>query len=172
MPAIFLLDGYAYPFRPKIEFDANGLANMLVDMNINTVRIATSEWYYLIPGTPFKTNPQLNGRDILAETIKACKPKGIKVVAYVRAGGPLDANVVRPEWAHRKNPQGDIYYQSQPYTKITALCWNSSYRQAFLEMIEHLVTHYDIDGFTLIAGSLFTDFIFRKVFRSIRGSRV
>jgi hypothetical protein len=143
---VFLLDAYAYPLHPNIEFDAEKLADLLVDMNFNTVRVATSGWYYFIPDTPFKTHPQLNGRDILAECIAACKKRGIRVVPYVRAGGPLAADAIKDEWAHRMNPKGEIHHFQQPYTTCRALCWNTSYRQAFAELIEKIVTKYDIDG--------------------------
>lgn len=78
---IFIIDGYAYPLSPKIEFDAVKLAETMVDMHANVVRIATSgNFGWLIPGTEFKVHPDLKNRDILAETIAAGKPRGIKVV--------------------------------------------------------------------------------------------
>jgi len=71
---IFIIDGYSYPLSPKIEFDAVKLAETMVDMRANVVRIATSgNFGWLIPGTEFKVNPDLANRDILAETIAAAK---------------------------------------------------------------------------------------------------
>src|SRR5665648_213846 len=37
---IFIVDGYTYPFYPKIEFDAGRLAETMVDMHANVLRIA------------------------------------------------------------------------------------------------------------------------------------
>ena len=45
---IFILDAYTYPLYPKIEFDAEKLAETMVDMHADTLRVATSGHYYLI----------------------------------------------------------------------------------------------------------------------------
>ena len=92
---IFIIDGYAYPLSPKIEFDAVKLAETMDDMHANVVRIATSgNFGWLIPGTEFKVHPDLANRDILAETIAASKPKGIKVVPYVSTGNTINAALI------------------------------------------------------------------------------
>lgn len=86
---IFIIDGYTYPMTPKLEFDAEKLAQTMVDMHANVVRIATAGYCdWLIPGTEFKTSVNLGNRDILAECIAACRSRGIKVVPYLRTGGP------------------------------------------------------------------------------------
>src|SRR6185295_15698321 len=61
---IFIIDGYAYPLSPKIEFDAVKLAETMEDMHANVVRMATSgNFGWLIPGTEFKVHPDLGNRD-------------------------------------------------------------------------------------------------------------
>src|SRR5437868_14506031 len=56
---IFIIDGYAYPLSPRIEFDAVKLAETMVDMHANVVRIATSgNFGWLIPGTEFKVRSE------------------------------------------------------------------------------------------------------------------
>ena len=101
---IFILDAYAYPLAPKIEFDADKLAATMADMHADTLRVATSGNHWLIPGTQFATAPYLGDRDILAECAAACKPRGIRVVPYVRTGGGVAAEIVDPDWAYRDTP--------------------------------------------------------------------
>lgn len=155
---VFILDAYTYPLYPKIEFDAEKFAQAMADMHVNTVRVATSGNYWLIPGTPFGTAPDLGKRDILAECIAACKPRGIRVVPYVRAGGEAALEIVKPEWAYRTNPRSDLYVWWDLGGKRTAFCWNSAYRQAFFALIERLASHYDIDGMYFDAWKLFYRF--------------
>ena len=57
-------------------------------------------------GTP---HPELGSRDILAETIAAMKPRGIRVVPYISTGHKLAWSMVTrdyPEYAHRARPGG------------------------------------------------------------------
>jgi len=155
---IFILDAYTYPFYPKIEFDAEKLAETMADMHADTLRVATSGHTYLIGGTPFQTAPDLGDRDILAECIAACKPRQIRVVAYIRTGGVLAAETVKPEWAYRVNPQGDIPVRWDLGARHSALCWNTTYRQAFYELIDRVASNYDIDGIYFDAWKIFYGF--------------
>ncbi len=155
---VFIVDGYTYPLFPKIEFDAEKLAQTMVDMHANTLRMATSGNYWFIPGTQFGTAPDLGGRDLLAEAIAACKPRGIRVVAYVRCGGSVAAEIVKPEWAYRATPDGQIPVRWDLGTRRAAFCWNTGYRAAFFDLIEKLVTRYDVDGVYFDAWKLFYRF--------------
>ena len=155
---IFILDAYTYPLAPKIEFDAGQLAATMADMHADTLRVATSGNYWLIPGTPFATAPDLGDRDILAECVAACKPRGIRVVPYVRTGGGVAAEIVNPDWAYRDNPDGPIPVWWDLGSRRSAFCWNTGYRQAFLDLIEKLVTEYDIDGIYFDAWKIFYRF--------------
>jgi len=154
---IFILDAYTYPLAPRIEFDADKLAVTMADMHADTLRVATSGNYWLIPGTQFATAPDLGGRDILAECVAACKPRGIRVVAYVRTGGEVAAEIVNPDWAYRDSPDGSIPVWWDLGARRSAFCWNTGYRQAFYDLIE-LVTRYDVDGVYFDAWKIFYRF--------------
>ena len=144
---IFIVDGFTYPLTPRLEFDAEKLAGTMKDMHANVLRIATSGFCdWLIPGTDFKPADDLAGRDILAECIIACRPRGIKVVPYIRTGGSIKTSSMNPDWAYRSDPSGTIRSTWDLGEKTSALCWNSKYSEAFLENIEILVSKYDIDG--------------------------
>ena len=155
---IFILDAFAYPLAPKIEFDADKLAATMADMHADTLRVATSGNYWLIPGTQFATAPDLGDRDILAESVAACKPRGIRVVPYVRTGGGVAAEIVNPDWAYRDKPDGHIPVWWDLGSRRSAFCWNTGYRQAFYGLIEKLVTDYDIDGIYFDAWKIFYRF--------------
>jgi hypothetical protein len=144
---IFIIDGFTYPLAPVIEFDAEKLAETMVDMHANVLRIATSGYCdWLITGTEFKVAADLGSRDILDECITACKPRGIRVVPYLRTGGRIKTSSIKPEWAQRVNPDGDIASVWDLGAKATALCWNTSYRQAFYDYVKIVAGKYDIDG--------------------------
>lgn len=144
---IFIIDGYTYPLTPKLEFDAVKLADTMVDMHANVLRIATSGYCdCLIQGTDFKLADDLGTRDILAECIAACRPHGIKVIPYLRTGAPLKTSSVKTEWAQKINRKGDILSSWDLGEKVTAVCWNTPYRQAFYRYVKILMSNYDIDG--------------------------
>jgi hypothetical protein len=143
---IFIVDGYTYPLAPDIEFDAKRLAETMVDMHANVLRIASSGNDWFIPGTEFKVVDNLGNRDILAECIAACKPRGIKVVPYLRTGGEISASSMKPEWARVENPRGDIRSFWDLGAKVSTFCWNTTYRQAFYDYVKTVVSKYDIDG--------------------------
>jgi hypothetical protein len=147
---VFLIDAYEPPFATRLEFDARALAETMARMNANTVRIATMGKTALIPGVRFTPHPELGGRDILAETIAASKPRGIRVVPYISTGHKLGWTMVtrdHPEYAQRTRPGGgparSAMYTGEDHGTV---CWNTPYRQAYLDLVEKVVRDYDIDG--------------------------
>ena len=147
---VFLIDAYEPPFAPRLEFDAEALADTMEKMNANTVRIATMGKYALIPGVRFSPHPQLGQRDILAEVVAASKRRGIRVVPYISTGHKLAWTMVtrdHPEYAQRTRPNGpparSHMFVGEDHGTV---CWNTPYRQAFLDLVEHVVRDYDIDG--------------------------
>src|SRR5512133_639675 len=86
---VFLVDAYEPPFTPRLEFDARALADTMVRMNANTVRMVALGPYAFIQGVRFSPHPELGNRDLLAEMIAVAKPRGIKVVPYLSTGNSL-----------------------------------------------------------------------------------
>lgn len=147
---VFLIDAYEPPFAPRLEYDAEALADTMSRMNADTVRISTMGKYALIPGVRFTPHPELGKRDILAETISACKRRGIRVVPYISTGHKLAWTMVtrdHPEYAQRTRPGGSParshMFVGEDHGTV---CWNTPYRQAFLDFIERVVRDYDVDG--------------------------
>ncbi|MCZ2075745.1 MAG: hypothetical protein LC130_12195 [Bryobacterales bacterium] len=147
---VFLIDAYEPPFAVKLEYDAEALAETMAVMHANTVRIATMGKYALIQGVRFSPHPELGRRDILTETIAACKTRGIRVVPYISTGHKLAWTMITrdyPEYAQRTKPGGG---PSRSHMFVgedhATVCWNTPYRQAYLDLVEHVVRDYDIDG--------------------------
>ena len=147
---VFLMDAYQVPFAPVLEFDADKLAETMVEMNANIIRLGTMGKYATIQGIRFSTHPDQGNRDLLQETIDACKPKGIRVIPYISTGHKLAWSMVTvdyPEYAHRSTP-GGLPNRSHMYVGEDhgTVCWMTPYRQAYLDYVEHVVKDYDIDA--------------------------
>ena len=147
---VFLIDAYQPPFAPELEYDAHAIAKTMVDMNANVLRFGTMGKYATIQGVRFSAHPDQGNRDLLRETIKACKPKGIKVVPYISTGHKLAWSMVTkdyPEYAQQSTPDGkplrSHMYVGEDHGTV---CWMTPYRQAYLDYVEHVVRDYDIDG--------------------------
>jgi hypothetical protein len=147
---VLLIDAYQPPFAPKFEYDAEALARTMVEMHANTVRISTMGKYATIQGVRFSRHPDQGDRDVLAETIAACKPRGIRTVAYISTGHKLAWSMLTkdyPEYAQRLRPDGgpdrQHMYVGEDHGTV---CWNTPYRKAYLDLVEHVVRDYDVDG--------------------------
>jgi len=147
---VFLIDAYQPPFAPKLEYDPEALARTMVEMHANTIRVSTMGKYATIQGVRFSTHPDLGTRDLLAETIAACQPRGIRTVAYISTGHKLAWSMVTrdyPQYAQRVRPGGgpsrDHMYVGEDHGTV---CWNTPYRQAYLDLVEHVARDYAVDG--------------------------
>lgn len=147
---VFLLDAYYPPFVPEMEYDADLLARTVVDMHGNVVRLGTMGKFATIQGVRFSTHPDQGDRDLLAETIAACKPKGLRVIPYISTGHKLDWSMIvndYPEYAQKSTPGGGpLKLQMMIGDDYATVCWMTPYRKAFLDLVEHVVRDYDVDG--------------------------
>jgi uncharacterized lipoprotein YddW (UPF0748 family) len=110
----------------------------MVDMHANVLRIATSgHCGWMIPGTQFESSPDLGSRDILAECIAACKPRGIKVIPYINTSHTQKTSQIQPDWAQKLTPDGNYSSTWSMGEKVTPICFNSSYRQSFYNLINN-----------------------------------
>ena len=147
---VFMIDAYQPPFAPKLEFNAEKIAQTMQDMHVNVVRMSTMGKYATVQGIRYATHPDQGNRDLLAEMIAACKPRGIRVIPYISTGHKLAWSTVTqkyPDYAQRTRPGGgpqrDHMYVGED---MGAICWNTSYRQAYLDYVTHIVRDYDVSG--------------------------
>lgn len=147
---IFLIDAYQYPFAPKLEFNAEKIAAAMEEMQVNTVRMSTMGKYATIQGVRFSTHPDQGGRDLLEEMIAACKIRKIRVVPYISTGHKLAWSMVTrdyPEYAQKASPGGGPSHSPMYVGEdMGTVCWNTPYRQAYLDLVRHVARDYDIDG--------------------------
>ena len=147
---VFLIDAYQPPFAPKLEFDAEKLAQTMQDMHVNVVRMSTMGKYATVQGIRFPVHPDQGNRDLLAEMIAACRPRGIKVMPYISTGHKLAWSTVTekyPDYAQRIKPGGGPQRDHMHVGEdMGTVCWNTSYRQAYLDYVTHIVKDYDIIG--------------------------
>ncbi len=147
---VFLLDAYQPPFAPELEYDPQAWVETMTDMNVNVLRFPTMGKYATIQGVRFITHHAQGRRDLLQETIELCKPKGIKVIPYISTGHKLAWSMVTehyPEYGQKTTP-GGLPDRSHMYVGEDhgTVCWMSPYRKAFMDLVEHVVKDYDIDG--------------------------
>jgi hypothetical protein len=147
---MFLVDAYQPPFAPILEYDPQALIQTMTEMHANTLRFPTMGKYATIQGVRFSTCRGLGTRDLLAETIALAKPKGIRVIPYISTGHKLAWSMVTrdyPEYGQRTRP-GGVPDRSHMYVGEDhgTVCWNTPYRQAYLDLVTHVVRDYDIDG--------------------------
>lgn len=147
---VFLLDAYQPPFAPELEYDVESWVETMIDMNVNVLRFPTMGKYATIQGVRFSRHADQGDRDLLLETIEACKPKGIKVIPYISTGHKLAWSMVTedfPEYGQKTSPGGEPgrshMYVGEDHGTV---CWMGPYREAYLEYVEHVVRDYDIDG--------------------------
>lgn len=147
---IFLIDAYQPPFAPELEYNAGAMVETMVDMNVNVIRFPTMGKYATIQGVRFSKHPDQGDKDFLSKTIEACKPKGIKVIAYISTGHKLAWSMVTkdyPEYGQKTTPNG-LPHRSHMFVGEDhgTVCWMTPYREAYMDYVEHVVRDYDIDG--------------------------
>lgn len=147
---VFLIDAYQPPFVPELEYNAELLAETMADMHANILRFGTMGKFATIQGVRFSTHPDQGDRDLLQETIDACKPKNIRVIPYISTGHKLAWSMVTrdyPEYAHQASPGGlPERLQMMIGEDHGTVCWMTPYRQAFFDLVEHVVRDYDVEG--------------------------
>jgi hypothetical protein len=147
---VFLIDAYQPPFVPELEYDAEAIAETMVDMNANVLRFGTMGKFATIQGVRFSTHPDQGDRDLLGETITACKKRGIKVAAYISTGHKVAWSMVTgkfPEYAHISRPGGGPEkLQMMIGEDHGTVCWMTPYRDAWMDLVEHVVRDYDVDA--------------------------
>ncbi len=128
------------------NFDADKFAQQLFDANVEYVNVAARcnmgfSYYNTKVG---KKYPGLGDRDALQEMIDACHKKGMGVTAYINV--ELDHEMAADNHGWLKvDKNGRIYSDDKVDNYFRIMCFNSPYRQHFLEEIRE-ICRYDIEG--------------------------
>ncbi len=148
---VFLMDNYHPPFWPDLDFDARKLVEVVRRYHANAIRLGSAGKWAVFPNEFWPTHPQLNGRDLIQETVDEAHGRGVRVITYVPLGHIIpDDNILanHPEWLYRPAPDGfpgpRIHHGGGSHRPI---CFNTPYRDAITGFVKQLVTDHDIDGF-------------------------
>jgi hypothetical protein len=148
-------EGLTPPIYPQIDdFDADRLVKVVLELGGDTLRFQPVGYWATFPTkSKYPIHPELGSRNLLAETVQACRKAGLHIYCYTKYGNPFMSNAFlhqHPEyldWVQRG-------HDGKPVEDFDNLGWMMSpkadatgdaYRQAIFNVINEYCT-YDIDG--------------------------
>ena len=142
---------YDFHTSPGIDnilanFDAEKFAEQLENAHIEYANVAARcNMGYSYYNTKIgKKYPGLGDRDPLKEMIDACHKRNIGVTAYINVG--LNHELMADNYGWLKiNKYGAVYSTNKQDNFFRLMCYNSGYRQHFLNELRE-ICEYDIDG--------------------------
>ena len=124
------------------SFDAGSLVRELVDCGVDCIELYAKDHHgnlYYPSGLAADY-----GRDVVGETLEACRQEGVRFIAYVSVAFDERSVALHPDWL-----TVDALGRPRVTGPFRWLCLRSGYRDLVLGQIEELVTGYDIDGLWL-----------------------
>ncbi|OGV76065.1 MAG: hypothetical protein A3K19_02345 [Lentisphaerae bacterium RIFOXYB12_FULL_65_16] len=127
---------------PDVQAMADTLADAGVDEIITFAKCHTGFAYY--PSRVGNPHPRMIG-DPFGDVARACKAKGIRVLAYISFGIDGEAGRRHPDWAQVADPATgpriteDHFVSTCPYTPYID--------DFMLPMIQEIIDQYPVDGF-------------------------
>ncbi len=128
------------------NFDAEGFAQQLSTAHIEYINMAARcnmgfSYYNTKVG---KKYPGLDSRDAFGEILSACHKRNIGVTAYFNIGLCHELAADNPGWL-KVRKDGRVYLDNKFDNFFRVMCFNSPYREHFLQEIRE-ICEYDIDG--------------------------
>ncbi len=128
----------------KQKYETKSFIELMERAKINVVRFGVARTYAYYQSKIAPIAPTLGDRDLLAEMIEQCHPRGIKVVAYVHIGYEnwilYDEH---PNWVERDSDMSPMLV-GRP--EEVHMCPNSPYLDWKIKMLEEIVNNYNIDA--------------------------
>jgi len=123
--------------------DVEGMAKTMAECGIEEIITFAKghDGFAYYPGKVGYIHPRMKG-DAFGDVVKACKKKGIRVLAYISFGVDGEAGRLHPDWVtHDVNgPVGDGFFMSVcPFTPYLT--------ESVLPMIAEIAAGYPVDGF-------------------------
>lgn len=131
------------------DFDVDKFAETLAKAHVTYVNVFAqcNQGFCYYPTKIGKVYPGLT-RDLLGETVRACRLRGIGVTAYFNAGICVAQLMEHPEWRkvdqngentrpHTVGDDEDLIYRS---------CFNTGYYEFLKSVIREVVDNYNVDG--------------------------
>ena len=135
--------------EPFSRFDAEKFAARLAEMRVDCITFTARcnmgfSYYNTAVG---KKYPGLGERDLLQETIDACRKRGIGVSAYINVALNHELAADRKDWL-RIFSGGRIHREDKKDNFFREMCYNSGYRDYLIREVKELCS-YDVDGIFL-----------------------
>ncbi|MEN6548122.1 MAG: alpha-amylase family protein [Armatimonadia bacterium] len=129
----------------RSQFDPDYWADCWANMGCKSVTLLTGhhDGYLLYPSKYMKQQPD---RDYFGEQVRACRERGMRVIAYYSL--TLDSLVgsEHPDW-RAKDMAGRVYPPNYEYfSHYHWLCLNSPYRDFVVNQLEEVVDNYEVEG--------------------------
>jgi len=148
-------EGFSPPMHPHLDqFDAERLVKVVVDLGADTLRFQPiGFWAYFPTKSKYPIHPELGNRDLLRETVRACRKAGLHIYCYSKYGNPF----MQPDWVDKHPEYLDWVLRGpdgKPSITFDNLGWMMSpkidatgdaFRQAIQQVVREYAT-YDIDG--------------------------
>jgi putative glycosyl hydrolase-like family 6 (GHL6) protein/glycosyl hydrolase family 42 (putative beta-galactosidase) len=156
----FLYDAYWPPFTPDIgEYDPEKAVKTATDMGANAIRMASVGKWAIYPSNIMPQHPELNGRDLLGETVTLAEQAGIKVIIYIPIGHALPYSLLsqyKPQWQFYIDKDQPFtlahdYFQMRHFggEEIVPPCLFGPYNRDILDVVKEVVSKYDADAIYL-----------------------
>ena len=134
---------------PFSRFNAEDFAARLAGMRVEYINFTARcnmgySYYNTAVG---KKYPGLGARDLLRETLDACRKRGIGVTAYINVGLDHEMAADHPDWT-RLYADGRRERKDKKDNFFREMCYNSPYRQHLFAEVRELLA-YDVDGLFL-----------------------
>lgn len=154
MRAIYF-EGFSPPIYPHLdEYDAERVVKLVLELGGDTLRFQPIGFWACYPTkSGYPIHPELGKRDLLAETIRACRGAGVHLYCYTKYGNPflhptfLAGHPEYLDWVLR-GPDGkpsitfdNLGWMMSPKADATG----DAFRQAVHQIIREYAA-YDIDG--------------------------
>lgn len=161
-----LYDAYWPPFYPSLDYKAEDGIQVAKELSANVIRFGSIGKWALYPSKIMPQHPDLQGRDLLGETIRLARESKIKTVVYIPVGHGLPETLVlkqKPEWLYcldDGNAPESIRHFGAP--GVVPVCMAGQYHEDILAIVREIVSSYDVDGVYLDGpyhGWIFTDTI-------------
>lgn len=141
-------------------YDSERYASMMEMAGIDTAEIYSSNALGLCfwPSKVGFPHKQLHGRDLLGDTVEACRKRGINVQIYLNvwSRAPFDAY---PDWRIRYHDGSDSVARGM---RFGLCCHNSPFGEYFVKYADELASRYECAGYWVDMIGFFSAFCYCK----------
>ena len=143
-------EGYAPPFYPSLDYDAEKALALARRLNCDALRYPTYSYVAFFPTqTKLPHHPELGSRDPFRDTVNLFHDAGLKVVAYNPLNHPfMDVQSNNPEYRDWMRYDADgrpLITRHMGWTRFYEGCLNSPLRAQIRERVREVVTNYPVD---------------------------